>query len=307
MIGVFAAISAILLVALLAGRNDSQTILMVSTDGIDATKTLDEQPEFITEETMLKDDFEKFNGQIATSWEQLKGAKLRYDLPAGTPIPLGALTKTKFSGKFASETPMNHTLFKMVDVVNTLPPGVVAGDLIDVNLTVNPSFTEDEQLVSGPLLRDIKIEAIEDNTLYLMVTQNQFGQLALAKDIGTFILQLPGQKEVASCEESLKELQAQRDKAIENINGDKALSKEEKAEKKKTALANYDFQVRTMQCVTPGDEPTTIDADDIINAILNNSTSSNESFESVTEDLKEKVKKEVDEKLGFDVINKKGE
>lgn len=190
-----ALVISLLLVTLLAGRNNTTTIVVVASDKIDTNKKLNEQKQYFQEKKILKSDLEQFGeGTLVTSLSQLDNRYLRFALPVGAPIPTGYLSSEKKSGEFAAEMTKNHTIFKIVDGKAALPSQVQPGDKIDIMVILSPANKEDG-LLTGPLLTNVTVFSINENDVNVMVSQSNFNKLALAQEIGTFILQLPGQKE----------------------------------------------------------------------------------------------------------------
>ncbi|QST02982.1 hypothetical protein IMZ31_20765 (plasmid) [Pontibacillus sp. ALD_SL1] len=281
MIMVLSIVISVLLVGLLTGRNDKVPVVVVATNEIDPNIPLEKQGEHLKMESILKEDYERFGNTLVTDVNELMGAKLLYHLPAGSPIPRAALTKTKTSGEFASETAKYHTVFKLVDAVSSLPPGLQAGDFIDINLTINPEFTgDDESIISGPLLRNVRIQGVDQGTVYLLVSQKEFTELSLARDIGTFILQLPGQKDVNTCDVEMANIQQERNDEISKINEDQTLDEEQRNTQLAEMNAIYDFRLKTLQCFDEGDKPETITSDELINKVLGNQSNNEDGFSS---------------------------
>lgn len=216
-IALIAFLLAVIIVGMLFGRLDQQSVVRVKVD-LDITKTLGEQSEFLEIVEVSKDDYKKFEGMMATSLEEVQNKKALYELKAGSMVPLGALTEEGVGGKFAQAMPKKHTIYTIPNGAALLPGGLVENDKIDIALYVTApngdkkdDLTEEEledlkewqkkypELLVGMLLRDVEVFAIDGANLHLKVTQKEHLQLSMAANVGTFILQLPGKKDVELC------------------------------------------------------------------------------------------------------------
>lgn len=290
LIGLFFIISTIF-VSTFLGRSDLRTIVVVSKEGIDITKPLAEQEDFFEEIEISRKQFENFNGTIVTSIQNellgkrgkgnvlLSTNKLKYNLEPGTPVPKSALTDANVKpGEFAQQIAKYHTIFNLSGAQNNLPAGVQSGDKIDIALKVRTSGS----IVLGVIMRDVTIFSIEGNNINVKVTQQEGLDLALAKDVGQFVLQLPGQKVVEQCpvleieiknyvneilaintedpdvERSLKIKKSE----LEKLMRDEDLTKEE--------LIQKEFE--KFDCYNETDKPTITTQEDIINRVLSNPT-----------------------------------
>jgi hypothetical protein len=239
-IWILALFISIFLITILLGRNETVGVWIVTKDGIDTNKTIGEQKKnFFTEIKISKEDLDKFGTSIITDSEMDKylNKKLNVALEKGSPIPKSAISDAGSGGTFASSMAKYHTIYQLSSS-NTLPPGTVPGDKIDILVNVNRNDTE----TSGILYRDIPIYSIDQSGVYIEVTQKQYQQLELAKKLGDFMLQLPGRKEVDECSQE----------QLKNRNKD------------------------NIDCYVSDDNAGTVTSDDVLQMILNNQVSSNE-------------------------------
>lgn len=275
LIGGLAGIIAILIVGLLVGRNDTVPVIIANSAKIDLTKPLDEQLELLSVQKMARDEFDLFGGTLVTSAEQIKGAKLKFPLQPGSPIILSALTKGQTAGQFAANTPEYHTVFKMPEIIGTLPPGIQAGDKVDIDLLIATGEKEGSDYIIGPLLQNVEVSGIEETTLYLMVSQREYSTLSLARQIGSFVVQLPGKKQVGECTELTENIKAEKEKEITDFYESKEydeISKEEQDETLAAIELKYDNRFNTIECVDETDKPTTITSDSIIKKVKEGKT-----------------------------------
>lgn len=288
-----AVVISILLVSLLAGRNDTVPVLIIGSDQIDITKPLSEQQQFLLTENMSRAEYELFNGTIATNISDIQGAKLKFPLQVGSPVLMSALTKTDTAGTFAASTPIYHTIFKMPEIIGTLPPGIQAGDLVDINLLIQQEGQGNNYII-GRLLEGIKVAGVEAETatVYLMVSQKEYDTLAISRQIGSFVVQLPGQKEVGTCEEVRDKLTKDKQNEIIELttknDSYKNLTEQEQVKMLEELESMYSFRIATAECVDPSDMPTTITSDSIKEMIENGKNSQdiiNEDLDEVIEDL----------------------
>lgn len=282
-----AVVISILLVSLLAGRNDTVPVLIIGSDKIDITKPLSEQQELLLIKEMSREEYELFNGTIATNLADIKGAKLKFPLQVGSPVLMSALTKTDTAGTFAASTPIYHTIFKMPEIIGTLPPGIQAGDLVDINLLIQK---EEKDFVIGRLLEGIKVAGVETETatVYLMVSQKEYDMLALSRQIGSFVVQLPGQKEVGTCDEVKANLTKDKQNEIIELTTKnesyKNLSEADQAKMVKELEDVYNFRIATAECVDPSDKPTTITSQSIKD-MIENGTQLTDLFDDIIDNL----------------------
>lgn len=308
-----AVIISILVVSLLAGRNDTVPVLIIGSDKIDVTKPLSEQQELLLVKDMSRQEYELFNGTIATSLADIQGAKLRFPLQVGSPVVMSALTKTDTAGTFAASTPIYHTIFKMPEIIGTLPPGIQAGDLVDINLLMQKE--ENKQYVIGRLLEGIKVAGVEAETatVYLMVSQKEYDMLAISRQIGSFVVQLPGQKEVGTCEDVKAAITDDKQNEIIDLTTNnesfKNLSEDDQNKMLKELEDLYAFRIATAECVDPTDKPTTITSD-TIKELIETGTQSQEILDEVLEEItnnptteKPENEKEKEEKEDLDFFN----
>lgn len=272
LIFILAVLISILLVGLLAGRNDVTTVLVVTGEKLDPNKYLTDQINLIGEIQISKDELEKFNGRIVTHYSQLKGKKLNFTIQRGSPILLDALTTTKTAGQFASETPIYHTIYKLKEAVSSLPPGVQPGDRIDVNFVADKKDKKGGNLFAGALLKNIKIQGINGQDVYLMVTKQQFNELSLSSKIGSFVLQLPGQKDVETCSVAIDKLDDELQEELNNvyksdIEADKIPEVIEKTKEK------YEIKREYVECYELDYKTKTITEQDIFEKVFNSQTS----------------------------------
>ena len=282
-----AIVISILLMSLFLGRNDTVPVLIIGSEEIDITKPLSEQQDLLKTAEMSRDEYELFNGSIATSMADIKGAKLRFPLQVGSPVIMSALTKTDTAGTFAASTPVYHTIFKMPEIISSLPPGIQAGDLVDINLLIQK---EDKSYVIGRLLESVKVSAVETQTatVYLMVSQKEYDMLALSRQIGSFIVQLPGQKEVGTCEEVRSKITKEKEDEIIELTTKsetyRNLSEDDQNKLLKEKEDLYAFRLATAECITPEDKATTLTSDTILE-MIENGKQSQDVLDEVREDV----------------------
>lgn len=269
LIASLAVIIAVLLIGLVVGRSSTVTVLIINSEQIDLTKPLAEQPEVLLVDKMKKEEYERFGGTIATSLEQIKGARLKFPLAIGSPVIFSALTKTDTAGTFAANTPKYHTTFKMPEITSSLPPGIQAGDTVDIDLLI-ANETKPVTYTIGPILQNVKVSAIEETTLYLMVSQRDAAMLTMARQVGSFVVQLPGQKMVKDCQEVKQLVLAEKEAEISNLAKEEAYNKLDAIGKEKYISEleeKYDFRLANAECFEETDMPTTLTSDLIIEQV----------------------------------------
>lgn len=274
LIGVLAFLIAAILFGTYLGRSDRQVILVVAKENLDLNKVLNEQEDYFKEVEISGEDFKNFGGSIVRSKAELANKRLAYNLPVGSPIPTSALTNSEVGGAFATTMPKGHTIFMIPDGVNSLPPGAAKEDLIDVALTIE--HTEGQgaaNLTTGVLFSNIEIFDIQGTNLYLKVTQQQFLELSLAKDIGKFVLSLPGQKEVMTCDELKTKVENEIKLQLDQLKKDAEKSKNPEEVK----IPSYDEllqeKLAKTDCYSEDFKASKTTKDDIVNKILNDSNS----------------------------------
>lgn len=270
LIGGLAVIIAVLFVGLLVGRNNTVPVIIVNSPKVDLTKPLDEQLELLSVQKMARDEFDLFNGTLVTSIDQIKGAKLKFPLSQGSPVLLSALTKGQTAGQFAANTPVYHTVFMMPEILGTLPPGIQAGDKVDIDLLIASEGEDGSKHIIGPLLQNVEVSGVEETTLYLMVSQREYSTLSLSRQIGSFVVQLPGQKQVGECTEINTNIQTEKEKEITDFYESEEfeeLTEEEKDETLKTIEEKFDTRLNSIECVQESDKPTIIKSDVITESL----------------------------------------
>lgn len=267
---VFAVIISVLLIGLLLGRNDLISVYVVNSDNIDPSKPLIEQTNLLKTVNVSKKDLGDLSGKLVTSQQQFNhGEKLVVPLKKGSMISVDLLSATKPGGQFASETPVYHTIFTLPDGKTSLPPGVEAGDRIDINLI----YSKDKAaIVEGLLLHNVKIESIVENTLYLSVSQKEYAELTVAQQIGTFSLQLPGTKDVPLCSEKLSSLEKDKSVELAKVDKNKKWSTSKKDEEKQKIEDQYKNLELNAECYNENDKPNAVNSQDILNQVFSNAS-----------------------------------
>ncbi|MFP3725689.1 hypothetical protein U8V72_10855 [Priestia filamentosa] len=186
-------------ISIYSGNAEKETVVVVRGE-IDTTKALDEQLEQFTTVEMKKNDAEKLGGSVVKNLSELTDKRLAVNLTEGSPIPKSVLLEGKGFGQFASSTRVYQTVYNIAGGVAQLPKGVKAGDKIDISIMTTNADSKKEQRLDV-LMRNVEIHSLTETDVYVKVSQDDFGKLTVAKTLGEFVLQLPGQKEVPSCED----------------------------------------------------------------------------------------------------------
>lgn len=265
-----AVVISVLLVGLLVGRNNTVPVVIINSDQVDLTKPLSEQPELLKMDKMSRKEYEMFGGTIVTSLEEIKGARLKFPLAPNSPVITSALTKNQTAGQFAVNTPQYHTVFKMPEIVGSLPPGIQAGDRVDIDLMVEQGQSDSRHFMIGPLLQNIKVSGVEETTLYLVVSQREYASLAVARQVGSFVVQLPGQKQVGTCTEVNDFILAEKDAEILALAKDEEYTKlDEASQNEKLTELNerYELRLQNIECFNEHDKPTTLTSDLLIEKV----------------------------------------
>jgi Flp pilus assembly protein CpaB len=254
---------ALAVVTFVVGFGEKVTVL-VSKQTLDPNLPLEQQFHKVSLKTIKTPESEFIQESFIRSEAELKGARLRYSISAGRPIPKDALIYNTSSSALALQIPDQHTLFKFADVVLTLPPGIQIGDRLDVIFSFEvksdePNAPSKEPLiVSTLIMEDLKIGIMDDASVYLLVTEDQAVKLSNLRQFGSFSLQLPGQKKVLDCEEIQSSLINERNEALS-----KAKSEEEREE----IFNSFESQIANKECVNPAQSNTTISNQMIIDSI----------------------------------------
>ncbi|MCK2000057.1 hypothetical protein MZM54_01495 [[Brevibacterium] frigoritolerans] len=194
-------IISVLTISLISGRITTQEILILKKDGINTLKPLDQQLEFFEKKEILKSEIKYFKGSVVTEPTQLKDKRLLFELKAGSPIPLSALVEPKGAGQFAAVMPKGRTVYLLPEAKLGLPP-VQDGDLINIALSYKEKDDSgSEEIRVGLLLTDVKIYKIVENSIFLDVNIEQSMVLSAASQLGSFVYQIPGQKDEVCSDE----------------------------------------------------------------------------------------------------------
>jgi len=217
MILVLSVIISIVLITTLVGRTQTIKVVVLKDNDINLSKTLDEQMDSFETKEISKRDYESLGGNYATSMDDLKNKHLQYKLDKGSLIPLSLLSEKSAAGEFATAMPENYTVYKIADAIGKLPLGTVAGDKINIALTaeIKVGDTDEKELVTGVLLRDVTIHSVDKADVYVKVTTQQYLELATGEKIGQFVLQLPGKKQVETCDNLEEEIEEEVQKLID--------------------------------------------------------------------------------------------
>lgn len=190
-------IISVLTISLIAGRINTQDILILKKDGVDTNVPLDQQLEFFEHKKILKSEMKYFQGTVVTNVNQLKDKTLLYSLKAGSPIPVAALIEPTGAGQFAAVMPKGRTVHFLASATGNLPP-VQEGDKINIALTYKQKSDDENQsadsIRTGMLMTNVKIYKIVESGIYVDVSLEQDLVLSTAAQLGTFIYQIPGQK-----------------------------------------------------------------------------------------------------------------
>lgn len=269
LIGVLCVVISIIAFGTFLGRTQTETIYVIRKDGVDLSKSLSEQPQFVDTHTILKSELENMNGRVVTDASQLKNKKLTIPLKAGSPILLDALIDVNGGGAFSNTMDEFHTVHKIKEGVTLLPPGAAAGDKLDIALTIEEKDSQGSTLTTGVLMKGIEIHSIDETNVYVKVSQQQDLILSTSEKIGTFILQLPGQKKSLLCKDLDKEVEKRVDAFIKNEK-----EKAKKAGKKGKDMPKFDKAALIKQtkektsCVDADkDKPTKVTRDQIVQKV----------------------------------------
>lgn len=216
-------------VSIYSGNAEKQRVVIVKGE-IDTTKSLDEQLEQFTTVEMKKNDASKLGNSVVKDLSELSDKRISVALTEGSPIPKALLLEGKGFGQFASSTKEYQTVYNIVGGAAQLPKGVKAGDKIDISIMTISSDGKKLQRLDV-LMKNVEIYSLTETDVYVKVSQSAFGELTVAKTLGDFVLQLPGQKDVPRCE---------------------TLTEEDKLKK---------------ECYSDDDKPSSVKAEDIINKI----------------------------------------
>ncbi|GAB6565951.1 hypothetical protein [Bacillus cereus] len=261
---------AIVLIAYLIGRGQTTPVIMISDDRLEPNKPLTEQGKYLVEKRISTKELEELGGQFVTDYNQLKGKKLKTAVKKNSPIPTYLLTSTKSAGQFASETAINHTLFKLPEGLKMLPPGIEEGDRISVKAIFQKGDDDKEKYI-GEVVASAKVAGIQKEDILLYVNDDEFNRLSLMKEYSQFILTLPGVKNVGQCEDVVPKLKEDRDKAIEKLKESKSFKKESKSKQKDDIQAikdKYTLRILNAECTKQGDKGSTTYSGDIKNQII---------------------------------------
>lgn len=183
-----------LAITLIAGRINTQQILIVKKEGLQTNVPLDQQLEFFETKELLKSEMKYFKGTIVTSPKQLEGKVTLNELKVGSPIPFSSLMEPKGAGQFAAAMPKGRTVHLLSQALVGLPP-VEAGDKINIALVYKEKLEDNtEALRVGMLMTDVKVYITGETDLYVDVSLEESLVLHTASQLGTFIYQIPGQK-----------------------------------------------------------------------------------------------------------------
>ena len=188
---------AFMIVRILTGNEAQEEVVLVAGE-INTSKYLDEQLGSFQVIKMSKRESDRLGESVVRSINDLQGKMLTVPLEKGTPVPISLLTSEKASGDFAQKTRKYLTLYKIQGGVQMLPPGVVAGDLIDIGLLYQDVVKK--MKTYSWVMKGVQIDSItETGDLYIQVSQADAQMLTFSKDMGQFVLQLPGKKDVKNC------------------------------------------------------------------------------------------------------------
>lgn len=269
---VFAALFSILLISALIGRHNTTPVVIIADDQIDVNKPLDEQTQHLTIKEVSTKELQEFNQKLVESYAQLKGAKLKNKLSVGSPIPVDLLSTTKDAGQFAYDTPKDHSVFLIPSGLTSLPPGVEVGDKIDIKLIFDDDQNKGERFI-GDLVQNAKIANIADNNIWVYVTSNDFNKLSVSREFGTFVLTLPGVKEVGKCSDVKEKILSDRQQSLAKLKkSDNYRKANQDIQNKMISDLNQTYQLRldNAECTDPGDAGQTINSKDIKDSIKSN-------------------------------------
>lgn len=271
MILVLAVVISVLFFGTMLGRNKTVEIVVVKKDDIDISKKLDAKTiaEYFEVKKILQSEYKELNGSVYTSLSDLEGKRLQVKINKGAPVLKSLASSQDTSGEFATTMASDHTVFKLTEAVGLLPPGTVAGDRINVALTVETDNQEtgEKETNTGVILKNVAIYDIKKNDVYLKVSEQNHLLLATSEKLGQFVLQLPGKKAVQSCSVAEQDVAEKVDKEI-------------KALKKKHPKKNYDRdamiaeEMNYIDCTNDNDKATTISSEEIINLVKTQSLNS---------------------------------
>ena len=207
MVFILAFVIVLIVISIALGRGSSVDIVVVSKEGIDTTKTLGDQTDFLKKEKISKDAYETMGGTVLlySDIELVKTQKPRYSFVINTPVLKSMLTTDPVGGAKASEISKLHTIQKLPGAV---PTGAVAGDRIDIIMLYTSPESNTQK--SGILLTNVLIDSIAPDGAYVAVSQKDALKLTMAQSLGTFVLQLPGTKETGLCTAEQLEIRNQQ-------------------------------------------------------------------------------------------------
>ena len=187
-------IVALMVASMLTGNEKKETIIVVGGE-LDVSQPLDAQKNSFRPIEITKSESDKLGDSVVRNFNELKGKKIPFALGKGSPIPTALLSADRVSGQFATSTEEYHTYYLFQGGTALLPPGVTEGDLIDVSLM----YQDGEMTALNTLMESVEVALIQENNLYVKVSQSGFNLLTVASQTGQFILQLPGQKAIEHC------------------------------------------------------------------------------------------------------------
>lgn len=196
MVFTLAFIIVLIVISIALGRGSSVEIVVVSKEGIDTTKTLGDQRELFKSEKISKSAYDTLGGTVLlySDFEKVQTQKPKFSFVVDTPILKSMLTNDPVGGEKASTIGQLHTIQKLP---SSVPAGAVAGDRIDIILLYDSPATKTKK--SGVLMKNVLIDSVQPDGAYVSVSQSAALRLTMAQDLGTFVLQLPGTKQIGKC------------------------------------------------------------------------------------------------------------
>lgn len=183
-----------LAITLIAGRINTQQILIVKKEGLQTNVPLDQQLEFFETKEILKSEMKYFKGTVVTNPKQLEGKVTQYEFKIGSPIPFSSLMEPQGAGQFAAVMPKGRTVHLLSQAKVGLPP-VEQGDKINIALVYKEKLEDNtEALRVGMLMTDVEVYRTGETDIYVDVSLEESLVLHTASQLGTFIYQIPGQK-----------------------------------------------------------------------------------------------------------------
>lgn len=189
---------AVLIISMINDNKRTEQILIVNGE-IDRNIPLSEQTSAFKIVRISQKEAGEMMGTLVRSIDELSNKKLLQDLEIGSPIPKSLLVDLTEQGEFTSQVLKNRTYYKLDAMLPNLPPGVQKGDKVDIFLQYNVKEYNDIIYHVDLLLEGVEIGLIQEQTVYLDVSQKEYNILQAASNIGQFVVQVPGMKDAEDC------------------------------------------------------------------------------------------------------------